>query len=222
MSRTRYGRPSRAELTREQLIRLSRGFDLAAGYPTPDWESALHHLPIVELMEHVGGPPGMFAESAQRMPLDPAWREGGLYRDDEGFGVPALWANSWYDLSVGPNLALYEHVRENASPEVRDHQYMVVAPTLHCAMYRLTDPYIVGEMNLGNVDFGFDDIVWDFLDRHVRGVSEEEARAYDANTPRVRYYAMGDQRVAHGRRLAAGEPRGRDVPGQRRNAAPTA
>ena len=29
---------------------------------------------------------------------------------------------SWYDVSVGPNLALYNHVRKTARPEVANQQ----------------------------------------------------------------------------------------------------
>ena len=33
--------------------------------------------------------------------------------------VPGLWFMSWYDVSVGPNLALYNHVRTTAPPDDR-------------------------------------------------------------------------------------------------------
>jgi hypothetical protein len=31
----------------------------------------------------------------QRTPGDPAWYKGGLYHDDEPFGVPSFWWMSW-------------------------------------------------------------------------------------------------------------------------------
>ncbi len=178
--------------SREELERIAGWFDLAARPPRVDWATKLHELPVVEMMERNGGDPGLFAAAAQRMPDDPVWYEGGLYHDSEGFGVPALWVNSWYDLGVSPNLELFRHVRAKADADVRDDQYMIVAPTLHCAMYRLTDPVVVGDRNMGTVDFGFDDIVIDFLDRHMKEQTAEEAGRYDRETPRVRYFAMGD------------------------------
>ena len=181
------------DLSRDDRVRLARAFDLAARMPSVDWEKALWHLPIAEALEPVGGPKGVFAEMVRRSPDDPAWYEGGLYHDHEGFSVPALWVNSWYDLSVGPNLALFQHVVENGDPGVRDHQYMVVAPTLHCAMYRLTDPLVVGEVDMGTVDFGFDRIVFEFLDRFTKSPDPESARHYDASNPKVRYFAMGEK-----------------------------
>ena len=48
------------------------------------------------------------AEFIRRAPNDPAWYQGGLYHDTEPWGVPAYWFNSWYDVSIAPNLALLE------------------------------------------------------------------------------------------------------------------
>ncbi len=45
--------------------------------------------------------------------------------------IPGFWFMSWYDVSVGPNLAAYNHVRKTADPDVADKQYAVIAPTLH-------------------------------------------------------------------------------------------
>lgn len=176
------------ETSREDLERLATYFDLAAKMPQVDWKRALWHLPIQTIMESVGGPEGIFREFAARTPDDPGWYEGGLYHDDEPFGVPALWVNSWYDLSVSPNLALYGHVRANADEEVREHQYMVIAPSLHCNMYRLTNPLVVGERNFGDTDFGFDEMLWSFLDRFTK----PEANGFEDRYARVRYFLMGE------------------------------
>lgn len=182
-----------ADLSREDLTRLATYFDLAPRMPEVEWAKALWHLPINDIIREVGGPEGVFTELVARTPDDPAWYEGGLYHDHEAFGVPALWVNSWYDLSVGPNLALYEHVRTSADEAVRAHQYMIIAPTLHCAMYRLQDPMVVGEVDMGTVDFGFDGLVFDFLDRFTKPGAAEAAARYDAETPEVRYFAMGEK-----------------------------
>ena len=190
-------RPTLPEgLSREDRIRLETYFDLAPRMPPVDWPKAFDHLPVVSFMEHIGGPKGVFSDLVKRLPDDHAWYEGGLYHDNEDFGVPALWMNSWYDLSVAPNLALYNHVRNNASDAtVRDHQYMVIAPTLHCAMYRLTSPQYVGDMNMGEVDFGLDQMLFDFLDLFTRGEpSQAERDQFDENYARVLYYAMGENR----------------------------
>ena len=181
-----------ADLSDEDRVRLANYFDLAPAMPSVDWTKALWHLPLADVVDHVGGPKGTFQTFVQRTPDHEGWYEGGLYHDDEGFSVPALWVNSWFDLSVGPNLALFEHVRKNADEDVRDQQLMIVAPTAHCSMYRLKDPTVVGEMSMGSVDFGFDDIVFDFLERHTKTLPKETVEAYARDEPRVRYFALGE------------------------------
>jgi putative CocE/NonD family hydrolase len=154
----------------------------------------LQHLPVSTMMESVGGDPGFFTDAVKRLPAAEIWTEGGLYHDHEDFEVPALWVNSWYDLGVSPNLELYRHVRARAGEAVRDQQYMIVAPTLHCAQYRMRDPLIVGDLKMGDwsvVDFGFDEIVFSFLDRFMKPQSDEAKQEYDGDTPKVRYFSMG-------------------------------
>src|SRR3546814_10333005 len=88
--------------------------DLGAEKPEVDWPSQIRHLPYAELLSSLDEPPGTFGELIARGPGDPAWKTGGLYDDSMGWGVPALWFNSWYDVSIGPNMALRseEHTSE--------------------------------------------------------------------------------------------------------------
>jgi putative CocE/NonD family hydrolase len=175
-------------LPREDVVRLSKYFDLAPDMPDIDWPEKIQHLPLVTMMEVVEGPKGMYTEFIQRLPNDPAWYEGGLYHDDEPWGVPALWMNSWYDISQGPNLALFNHVRANAEdPEVRDGQYVVIAPTPHCRFQTEKKKTLVGERDMGDVRFDYDDLTARWFDYWLKG----EDNGVLADTPRVQYYTMG-------------------------------
>jgi hypothetical protein len=183
--------------SREDLIRLSRYFDLAPEMPAVDWTEALWHLPVEDLMRHVGGPEGIFADPApvatggrmiQRTPNDAAWYQGGLYHDDEPFGVPSLWFMSWYDVSIGPNLALFNHVLANADdPEVRANQYAFVAPVTHCAYTRAREETVVGERSVGDARWDYDALIYAWWDRWLKDV----ANPVTDSLPRVRYYTMG-------------------------------
>jgi len=65
----------------------------------------------------------------RRKPNDKAWYEGGLYHDNMDFGVPSFWFVSWYDVATTPNIALFNHVRENSVNQyVNDNQYLIIAP----------------------------------------------------------------------------------------------
>jgi predicted acyl esterase len=79
----------------------------------------------MDIYKAIDGPRGIFAdkmpvdtggEMIQRTPNDPAWYKGGLFHDDMKINIPGFWFMSWYDVSVGPNLALYNHVRKTARP----------------------------------------------------------------------------------------------------------
>ena len=73
----------------------------------------------------------------RRTPNHEDWYKGGLYHDDMNISIPTFWFTSWYDVSISPNLALFNHVRNNAlDPETRDNQYLIIAPSTHCAYTR--------------------------------------------------------------------------------------
>ena len=179
------------DIPREDMVRLSRYFDLAPEMPRVDWARSLRHLPVAGIMESVDGPKGIFDDLIRRTPDDPKWYTGGLYHDDMPFNTPGLWFMSWYDVSTGPNLALYNHVRQNArDPEVRDNQFAVIAPTLHCAYRRATEETIVGERSVGDARFDYDALIYGWFDRWLKGGDN----GITERTPKVQYFTMGSNR----------------------------
>lgn len=183
-----------AGATQEDLIRISRFFDLAAESPRVDWSEGLAHLPVSDIIKNQHGPKGIYDDMIRRKPNDPAWYEGGLYHDDMPFGVPSFWFASWYDVSTGPNLELYNHVRKNAKdPEVANNQYLVIAPTLHCAYTRATENTIVGERNVGDARLNYDEQIYGWFDHWLKG----EDNGFLENTPKVQYYTMGSNKWQH-------------------------
>jgi len=188
-----------ANTPREDLIRASKSFDLAQHLPPVDWSKALWHLPVQDIIKDVDGPRGIF-ESAmpvetggrmiQRAPNDPAWYRGGLYHEDQKLNVPGLWFMSWYDVSVGPNLALYNHVRKTAPPEVANEQWAIIAPVAHCAFTRATADTIVGERSMGDARFDYSEVTYGFFDRFLKG----DQRTRLDTLPKVTYYTMGSNK----------------------------
>lgn len=177
-------------LSKDQLQRLRKMYDLAAEMPEVDWKKHLRTLPAVEWLDSAGANTGPGADFMTRKPNDPAWYESGLYHDDEDFKVPAFWFNSWFDVSQGPNLALFNHARNNASLRVvRDGQFVVIAPTLHCGFYRIPEheDLIVGELNVGRPGFPLYEQVFGFFDHYLKNADSDFVKV----TPRVQYYTMG-------------------------------
>jgi putative CocE/NonD family hydrolase len=177
-------------LSQEQLQRLRKAYDLAASMPAMDWAKHMRKLPSVDWLKDADGNEGPGADFMARKPNDAGWYAGGLYHDNEDFGVPAFWFNSWFDVSQGPNLAMYNHARANASDkDVRDGQYMMIAPTLHCGFFRTPEhgDLIAGDLNVGNAYYDYYETIFSFLDNYLKGEDSD----FHKNTPRVQFYTMG-------------------------------
>jgi len=182
--------------SQEDLIRASKSFDLAQQSPPVDWSQALRHLPEQDILKAVDGPSGIFADEMpvatggamiKRAPNDPAWYKGGLWNDSMQINVPGFWFMSWYDVSVGPNLAAYNHVRKTAKGEIANQQYAVIAPTLHCSYKRATENTVVGERSMGDARLNYDELTWAWFDHFLRG----DNNGILEKIPRVRYFTMG-------------------------------
>lgn len=187
------------DTSREDLIRASRSFDLGQQLPPVDWDKALRHLPVQDIYKALDGPNGIFADAMpvptggrmiQRTPNDPAWYKGGLWHDNMKLEVPGLWFMSWYDVSVGPNLAMFNHVRKNASADIANQQWAVIAPVAHCSFTRATENTVVGERSMGDARLDYNEIVYGFFDKFLK--NDKETRI--DKLPRVTYFTMGSNK----------------------------
>ncbi|PHI21425.1 acylase [Lewinellaceae bacterium SD302] len=174
----------------EDLLRLQRFYDMSPEYPKVKWSDGLATLPVQDIIKAQNGPKGIYEEMITRKPNDPKWYEGGLYHDDMELSVPAFWFTSWYDVSISPNLALFNHVRQNAAKEVRDQQHLVIAPTLHCAYTRATDNTVVGERSVGDARLNYEEQIYAWFDHYLK----EEPQPMVKKMPRVQYYTMGSNK----------------------------
>ena len=175
----------------EDLIRISRFYDLTPENPKLDMSKALSHLPIQDIIKNSKGKEEIFDKMIRRTPNHPDWSKGGIYHADDKFGVPSFWFASWYDVSVGPNVALFNHVRAHGKDaEIRDNQYLVIAPTLHCAFTRATENTIVGELSIGDARLNYEEQIYAWFDLWLKG----EKNDFKEKTPRVQYYTMGSNK----------------------------
>jgi predicted acyl esterase len=98
--------------------------------------------------------------------------------------IPGFWFMSWYDVSVGPNLALYNHVRKTASPEIADKQYAVIAPTLHCSYTRATEDTVVGERHMSDARLDYSKMTYDWFDHFLKGENNDVLKRRKYSTSR--------------------------------------
>jgi putative CocE/NonD family hydrolase len=101
--------------------------------------------------------------------------------------VPGFWFMSWYDVSIGPNLAAYNSVRKTAKPEIANEQYAVIAPTLHCGYTRATENTVVGERSMGDARLDYNELTYGWFDHFLKGEDNHVLETM----PKVRYFTMG-------------------------------
>ncbi len=211
-SRTRCARCSRRARRGRISFAASRLFDLAQHMPPVDWSKALWHLPEQDILTSVDGPRGIFADPMpvatggrmiQRAPNDPAWYKGGLCHDNMPLNVPGLWFMSWYDVSVGPNLALYNHVRKTATGDVANQQWAVIAPVTHCGYTRATENTMVGERNMGDARLDYAELIYGFFDRFLKGEDSRAPRPASRRCTTTRWASTSGRRPTRGRRRGA-------------------
>ncbi|HQU92486.1 MAG TPA: CocE/NonD family hydrolase [Pyrinomonadaceae bacterium] len=184
--------------TQEELIRASKSFDLSQQAPQVDWSEALRHLPVKDIFTAVDGPRGIFADEMpvptggamiKRTPNDPAWYKGGLWHDNMKINIPGFYFMSWYDVSTGPNLAMYNQIRKTADKDVADKQYAVIAPTLHCSYTRATENTVVGERSMGDARLDYNKMTYDWFDHFLKGEQNDILKR-----PKVQYFTMGSNK----------------------------
>ncbi len=184
--------------TQEELIRASKSFDLSQQAPPVDWSKALRHLPVKDIFTAVDGPKGIFADEMpvptggamiKRTPNDPAWYKGGLWHDNMKVNIPGFYFMSWYDVSVGPNLAMYNHIRKTADKDIADKQYAVIAPVAHCSYTRATENTVVGQRSMGDARLDYSKMTYDWFDHFLKGEQNDILKR-----PKVQYFTMGSNK----------------------------
>lgn len=179
------------DITQEELIRVSRNFDLAPESPKVDWTVALKHLPVQDIIKNVDGPVGIYEDMIRRKPNDPKWYQGGLFHDNMTFNKPSYWFVSWYDVASTPNIALFNLLRDKSKfPKAADNQYLVIAPTLHCSFKRATENTIVGERSMGDARLDYDALTYSWFDYWLKS----EENGIKNKMPRVQYFTMGSNK----------------------------
>jgi uncharacterized protein len=187
------GNPARpvfaSTYTRDDMIRIHKQWDMMPNIPVNSIEidSAFTTLPINQIMNVLGAPPNDFDNFVNRLPNDPKWKDTEFGSDEDHNSAPSLYINSWYDISVGPNVTMFAHaVKDGATESARNDTKMIIAPTLHCSQTRATEHTVVGQRDLGDGRFDYVSLVQDWFDHFVKGVNNNVL-----SQPRVRAYMMG-------------------------------
>jgi putative CocE/NonD family hydrolase len=178
-----------ADLTREQMIRIAKFWTMDPNkMPSPNLDTGIWTLPLTKIMDNLGAMPSDLDRFVTWAPNDPRWKDVEFGGEGDRSGTPTLYINSWYDVSVGPNVAMFDYQTKNAANQIaRDNMFMVIAPTLHCNQGSVeTEHTIVGERDMGDARFDYVGLVQRWYDRWLKGIDNGVTRE-----PKVRAYMMG-------------------------------
>ena len=114
------------------------------------------------------------------------------------FNTPALQVCSWYDSVVNEAFLLAKLMRENGeSARSRENQFVVIAPTTHCAFDSVSDHTVVGKRELGDAQFDYYNLYLRWYDHWLKGGEKPQVGAQSTNL------RDGAQSMAIGKRMAA-------------------
>ena len=122
-------------------------------------------------------------------PDDPWWHQFAYFDEKSRPNVPALFVNSWYDVSVSETLDLFNAFKNQSTTErARRNQYVIISPTGHCQSESTETPFIVGERDVGDIRRDYWSIYLRWFDHWLRD------RQGDFEMPHIQYYLMGANR----------------------------
>ncbi len=175
-------------LPRETMIRLKRFWNLQPNIPASNVDKLIWTLPLNKIMDKMEAAPSDLDDFVNRLPNNPLWKDTDFGGEGDRYGAPMLMINSWYDVSIGPNVALFEDQTKNAANEnARNNMFMVIAPTTHCMEGAMESEHtIVGERDLGDARFDYVGLVQNWFDRFLKGADNGVTKR-----PKVQAYMMG-------------------------------
>ncbi|MFN0178507.1 MAG: CocE/NonD family hydrolase [Gemmatimonadales bacterium] len=174
--------------TPDSLVALARPFLSARlELPAVDFQAAWKTLPLAEMNRRVPGPPTEWEAFVTHGPGDSWWHQFNLLTPADTVATPALHVGSWYDYGVFETIEYFGRFRrEGADPRTRDGQYLIVAPTAHCAFEGATEATVVGTRPVGDARFDFTGTYLRWMDYWLKGKDNGIA-----SMPKVQYYVMG-------------------------------
>jgi putative CocE/NonD family hydrolase len=176
------------DASRDERIRL---VDLYTPWAAPESRTELkrraadsiRQLPSKDIETRIGVPPNDFDTLITLSPVDPHWRELDLIHDGDHPRVPALYVDAWHDFTGSNTIKLFEYLQGTPN------QFLIVAPTGHCEMREATEHTMVGERDMSDGRFDYDNLILKWFDRWLQGKNNDVL-----DRPKVQTFLMGGNR----------------------------
>jgi putative CocE/NonD family hydrolase len=187
---TKYFLRPPAGLPWEQFANIRPYYKLNLSPPEVNYDKALLHLPIIDIMRNIGLPYTDFENFVGRELTDPFFASTDLLKGDERIGVPVLNVNSWYDFGPGVTFWQTAFFERNAANETaRRNQFLIMSPSLHCESMNMTANYTVGSRPMGDPSKDFASLYVHWFDHWLKGADNAVT-----SMPKIQYYMMGENK----------------------------
>ena len=94
-------------------------------------------------------------------------------------------------------------VRKTAKGDAANQQWAVIAPVGHCAYTRATEHTVVGERDMGDARLAYQDIMYAFFDKFLKGVERRRCSIRCRRSATTRWARTNGRAPTRGRRRGA-------------------
>ena len=143
-------------------------------------EKSTRQAPSAEILRRMGGPSTGYETFLAEGPAGPAWGQVDLIDAGHTGATPSLNINGWMDIGAYETIKLFEFQQH------RPEQYLIMAPTGHCAMLATGPDARLGDRPMGDTRFPYDEIITSWFDRFLRDEPAEWRPM-----PKVQVFLMG-------------------------------
>ena len=112
-------------------------------------KKSLTELPSQDILRRISIPETDFNTLIKLSPSDPYWKQIEFIHIGDNPRVPAIHVTSWYDPGAYESIKLFEYLQNVPN------QYLIVAPTSHCAMVRANEHTYVGQRMIGDAHYDY-------------------------------------------------------------------
>lgn len=154
-----------------------------------DYFPYISTLPTVDILKKSDSPPTQYENFISNNPDARYFHELEWANEKDEFDTPMLFVDAWYDYGPAEALELWNLAKNNSvSARSRDNQFIIIAPTKHCAFINSdgSEQLTVGERDMGDVRLDYRGILYRWYDHWLKGDDNGIT-----DMPKVQYYLMG-------------------------------
>ena len=175
------------DITHEERVRLADMYSPFIAL-TPDERKKMkqramesrEELPSQDILRRLDIPETDFDTMITLTPADPKWRRYGFIQAGDHPRVPALYIDAWYDFTSFGTVKLFEFLEQTPN------QFLIVAPTAHCAMKEATAETKVGDRLVGDARYDYDGLIVKWFDYWLKDKPNSVL-----DRPKVQAFLMG-------------------------------